>query len=99
MFKKLVEKLKKWLVTSAPKQSNPIAAKVQEEAIKDLLEKAELIAEVADETAKDIEKEIVEAVKEVKKKGRPAKSAASSAKKKPSTKKSSGGGGSESQVA
>lgn len=67
MFKKLVEKLKKWLTTSAPKQSNPIAAKFQEEAIKDLVEKAEAIAEVADETAKDIEKEIVEAVKEVKK--------------------------------
>lgn len=99
MFKKLVEKLKKWLMTSAPKQSNPIAAKVQEEAIKDLLEKVEVIAEVADETAKDIEKEIVEAVKEVKKKGRPAKSGAASSKKKPSTKKSSGGGGTESQVA
>lgn len=99
MFKTLVEKLKKWLAVSAPKQGNPIAAKAQQEVINDLLEKAEVIAEVADETAKDIEKEIVEAVKEVRKKGRPAKNGASSAKKKPSTKKSSGSGGTESQVA
>jgi hypothetical protein len=98
MFKTLVEKLKKWLVVSVPKQSNPVAAKVQQEVINDLLEKAEVIAEIADETAKDIEKEIVEAVKEVKKKGRPAKSGAAPSKKKPSTKKSSGGGNNDSQV-
>jgi hypothetical protein len=86
MFKRLVNSLKKALSKSMPKQSNPVLAKVQEEVVQDLLAKADEVAEIADKAAENIEKEIVEAVKEVKKKGRPSNKSAAQ-KKKPSTKK------------
>lgn len=99
MFKKLVEKLKKLLLNSVPKQSNPIAAKAQDAAIKDLLAKADEVVKIVDNAEKEIHQEVVKAVNEIKKKGRPAKSGTTPSKKKPGSKKNGGGGGGDSQVA
>lgn len=81
MFKKLAEKVKGILFKAQKLDANSPIAKAQSKMIDELVEQAEIVAEVAKNAADDIvasaKKEVEEAVQEVKaKKKAPAKKAA-----------------------
>ena len=88
MFKKLLQKIKNLFLKNAPKSltTNPIAAKV----IKDIVKEAEQVADILDKSAKGVEKELREAVGEVvavAKKTSSKKKGSTSSKKSPVSKK------------
>lgn len=81
MFKNLLNKLKKWLKKEVVSNANDPLAGVKEKAVDEIFANLEEVAAVADVAAENIEKEIVEAVKEVKKKGRPSTKTSGTTKK------------------